>query len=451
MSRSGAGHVQRRHPPDDLAGYAERFAARRQHRHATLAADSSSATNPAHDPTRCSQLSRTTRLGVVAELDRQLTAERRAADLLRAERGERDATDRVRVGQRRQLDPPHAARTLVQSGPPTQPARAASCPRRPNRRESPAVRRRGSPAARRSRRSDRRAASAAPAGCGGRCPANAARRTRPGRSGWTNCHTCSGRPRSRRRCTPRSRNVHPVREPLRHDLGGAPPTPAPDRRGRSREAGRTGSASARRSCRRRATAPRRCARPSAPRSSAPAGHGSAINRTLRVERRRHGIRRPAERRRPRCRPRPAPPVAPRRWPAIDLLEQRRSGDAIATPIASGAASQRCVDPSTSVNRNVTVPVGNVNARASPSITPGSTSSGHPTPRCPSSTTRPVSSDGPIEKIRQMEDVADVHFPSVHRRRRRALPTSGGTGAFERAIRAPRPPDGRCSPSALDRR
>ena len=51
---------------------------------------------------------------IVAELDRQLTGERRAGNLMRAERGERGSTDGVLIGQRRQLHPPHAARIPVQ-------------------------------------------------------------------------------------------------------------------------------------------------------------------------------------------------------------------------------------------------------------------------------------------------------------------------------------------------
>ena len=50
------------------------------------------------------------------------------------------------------------------------------------------------------------------AGCGGTASSERSGGNADGRSGWTSCQMCSGRPRSLRRCSPRSASVAPRRE-----------------------------------------------------------------------------------------------------------------------------------------------------------------------------------------------------------------------------------------------
>ena len=89
------------------------------------------------------------------------------------------------------------------------------------------------------------------------------------------------------------------------------------------------------------------------RSSSPSGHCSAHERALRRHRRADAVvgRRERRRRRRRCSSRPGR-HAPRPRP------EKPSWRASAARIASGCSSHRRVDPSRSVNRNVTVPDGN---------------------------------------------------------------------------------------------
>ena len=77
-------------------------------------ANSRAVTSSAQAATRCSQLSKTRSDGLVAELDRQLVNDGTARNLAGAQRGQRGPTDGVRIGQRGQLDPPHAARLRVE-------------------------------------------------------------------------------------------------------------------------------------------------------------------------------------------------------------------------------------------------------------------------------------------------------------------------------------------------
>ena len=92
---------------------------------------------------------------LVAELDRQLIDDGRRQDLTSAERGQRGATDRARIGQRVPARPTTRRRDTGRVPRPRRRGRGGSCRRPPNRSASPAARRQQAAHARRSRRPGR--------------------------------------------------------------------------------------------------------------------------------------------------------------------------------------------------------------------------------------------------------------------------------------------------------
>ena len=130
---------------------------------------------------------------LIAELDRELLRGRSAWHLAGAERGQGGATDGVRIGQRRQLDPPHPARVRVRTPRPRPRGPGGSCPRRPNRSASPAARR---PAGGVRRRSPLPRPMSGVSWIGRLWRNRSSERSAgndDGRSGWTTCQMCSGR------------------------------------------------------------------------------------------------------------------------------------------------------------------------------------------------------------------------------------------------------------------
>ena len=179
---------------------------------------------------------------------------------------------------------------------------------------------------------------------GGNSPA------RPGRTTW---NTRSGRARSRRRCSPRSTSSTPVGSSSRDELLGRErhhDLAAVRRRHQPRGAVHRGAVVV-------AVAQlgrRRCARPSARAAARSSPHGSAASARCASDR---GVDRVVRASRtPRARRRRSSSRRGRRAPRPRRAGSRRGAPARAC-IASGCSSHRRVEPSRSVNRNVTVPVG----------------------------------------------------------------------------------------------
>ena len=183
------------------------------------------------------------------------------------------------------------------------------------------------------------------------------RRELLGRSGWTSCQTRSGRAEvACSRWVPRSQQARPRARRSPTSVGGRARTRAPVRHGRTPGGGRSGSAPARRSCRRRAAAPRRCARPCGP---------GARPRRARARRPSRAGRRAPPARASEARLNTATTLSPSpcstgRAPAVrrrrlveDLVVARQGRRA--SP--RGRAPTAAVEPSTSVSRKVTVPAG----------------------------------------------------------------------------------------------
>ena len=164
-------------------------------------------------------MSSTTRVGSLAELDRELATSGPAPICWRADGGEGGATDRVLIGQRRQLDPPHAAGEPVeQLGRDRQREAGLADPARAGQRHEPFVEHGGTqvgeladPADER-RELDRQVVAQASSERSG------AELVRAGPGGPAATRARAGQVSSR--WTPRSSSVDPVREPVGHDASG---------------------------------------------------------------------------------------------------------------------------------------------------------------------------------------------------------------------------------------
>jgi hypothetical protein len=129
--------AHRWHPPGDLTRHAEALAARRQHRCGRIgdqqrgdelgAAVDKMLTVVQHEQRR-----------LITELDGELLSRGSTGRLASAERGQGGATDGTRIGQGRQLHPPHAARLRVQGlDGDRQCETSLPHPRRPRQRDQP--------------------------------------------------------------------------------------------------------------------------------------------------------------------------------------------------------------------------------------------------------------------------------------------------------------------------
>ena len=266
-----------------------------------------------------------------------LVGHRDAGSLPGAEGSQRGPADR-RSARRAGPARPTTRRPGTGRGPRRRPrGPGGSCRHRPSRSASPAARRRAGGGPRRS------SASRPMSGvsCTGRLWRNVSSErsggNSDGRSGWTTCQMCSGRPRSLRRCRPRSSRVAPAREGDRRPAPPSPPTAAAGRRGRWPGSARSGSARGRNRSARRGAGPPRCAPPSAPAARHPRGQGSAANAccaaTAAATASEARLNAPTTLSPSPCSTGRTPP-----WPTI-AAPTARKWRAMATAIASGASSQ----------------------------------------------------------------------------------------------------------------
>ena len=354
--RVRAGEAERRDRDDLLARDRQALPARREHHHPRAALARSGRRRRAAASRRCSQLSSTnsSRFGPRYSTTESVEAPPRRRVHAQA-RGQR-VPHRVGIAHRRELAQPRAVGELGHQlgGHLDREAGLADTADARQRHQRPVAqeaRRRS-----RCRRRGRRTSST----CRGRLPGQRIQRPQRREVGRPDPGARAGTPASARR--DRAAGAHrdrPARRPAadRHERRSrSHPTSPPARRARRPSAAPPVQRPVHSSRLAPAAPPRRCGDPSAP-ATVPSSDPRPPRSSAAARRARPPTRRGAE---PNTAATPSPVVFDEHDAAV-ALDRRHAGSRRGAPtrpcIASGCSSHRRVEPSRSVNRNVTVPVG----------------------------------------------------------------------------------------------